>query len=141
MLAAGSSLPSGLSLSGSGLISGTVSSSVATGKHSFTVQANDSNNPPSSASLFLNMQISAPTGANCNNISWNATGTTSPLVAINDLGTSFYRQYQGGLYANGSNVDDPTHHSYAVSLAHTVQPVHSDRKPNPNGNYALFTIP
>src|SRR5258708_30890760 len=139
MLAAGSSLPSGLSLSGSGLISGTVSSSVATGKHSFTVQATDSNNPPSSASLLLNMQISAPTGANCNNISWNATGTTSPLVAINDLGTSFYRQYQGGLYANGSNVDDPTHPSYGVSAAQTVPPVRSNGNPNPHRKHALFT--
>src|SRR5258708_15942104 len=112
MLAAGSSLPSGLSLYGSGLISGTVSSSVATGKYSFTVQATDSNNPPSSASLLLNMQLSSPTGANCSNMSWNATGTTSPLVAINDLGTGFYRQYQRGPYANSSNVDDPNPRSY-----------------------------
>lgn len=140
MLASGSILPSGLSLSGSGLISGTLSSSVAIGNHSFTVQATDSNNPPSSASLLLNMQISAPTGANCNNTSWNATGTTSPLVAINDLGTGFYRQYQGGLYANGSNVDDPTHHSYGVSVAQTVQPLDSNGNPNPNGKYVLLTI-
>jgi hypothetical protein len=140
MLASGSILPSGLSLSGSGLISGTLSSSVATGNYSFTVQATDSNNPPSSASLLLNMKISAQTGANCNNISWNAAGTTSPLVPINDLGTGFYRQYQGGLYANGSNVDDPTHHSYGVSMAQTVQPLDSDGNPNPNGKYALLTI-
>lgn len=140
MLGSGSSLPSGLSLSGSGLISGTLPSSAATGNHSFTVQATDSNNPPSSASLLLNMKISAPTGANCNNITWNATGTTSPLVAINDLGTGFYRQYQGGLYANGSNVDDPTHHSYGVSVAQAVQPLDSDGNPNPNGKYVLLTI-
>ena len=139
-LASGSILPSGLSLSSSGLITGTLASSVATGKQSFTLQVTDSNNPPASASLLLNMQVSAPTGANCNNISRNATGTTSPLVAINDLGTGFYGQYQGGLYANGSNVDDPTHHSYGVSLAQTVQPLDSNGNPNPNGKYVLLTI-
>lgn len=139
-LASGSSLPAGLSLSSSGLISGTVSSSVGLANYSFVVQVTDSNNPPSTASLLVTMSVQASTGAKCNNISWDATGTTSPLVAITDLGTGYYGTYQGGLYANGSNVDDPTHHAYGVSMAQAIQPLDVNGNPNPNGKYALLTI-
>ncbi len=139
-LASGSTLPSGLSLSSAGLITGTLSSSVAATNYSLTAQVTDSNNPPASASLLLTLPVKATTGSFCNNIIWDATGTTTPLVPITDLGTGFYGQYQGGLYANGSNVDDPTHHAYGVSMAQSVQPLDSNGNPNPNGKYVLLTI-
>jgi hypothetical protein len=139
-LASGSSLPAGLSLSSSGLISGTVASSVALANYSFVVQVTDSNNPPATASLLATMSVQASTGAKCNNISWDVTGTTTPLVAITDLGTGYYGTYQGGLYANGSNVDDPTHHAYGVSMGQSIQPLDVNGNPNPNGKYALLTI-
>jgi hypothetical protein len=139
-LASGSTLPSGLSLSSAGLITGTLSSSVAATNYSFTAQVTDSNNPPASASLLLTLPVKATTGSYCNNIIWDATGTTTPLVPITDLGTGFYGQYQGGLYANGSNVDDPTHHAYGVSMAESVLPLDSNGNPNPNGKYVLLTI-
>jgi len=138
---ASGSLPTGLTLSSSGLISGTVSSSVALANYSFVVQVTDSNNPPDTASLLVTMSVEATTGANCNNISWDVTGTTSPLVAITDLGTGYYEgTYQGGLYANGNNVDDPTHHAYGISMGQSIQPLDINGNPDPNGNYVLLTI-
>ena len=139
-LASGSTLPSGLSLSSAGLITGTLSSLVAVTNYSFTAQVIDSNNPFASASRLLTLPVKATTGSSCNNIIWDATGTTTPLVPITDLGTGFYGQYQGGLYANGSNVDDPAHHAYGVSLAQSVQPLDSNGNPSPNGKYVLLTI-
>jgi hypothetical protein len=59
---------------------------------------------------------------------------------MNDLGTGFYGSYQGGLYASGSNIDDPTHHAYGVSMAQAIQPLDMNGNPNPNGKYVLLTI-
>jgi len=61
-------------------------------------------------------------------------------VPIIDLGTGYYGAYQGGLYANGSNQDDPNHHAYGVTEAGAVQPLDSNGNPSPTGKYALLTI-
>jgi hypothetical protein len=53
----------------------------------------------------VTIPVGAPTGSNCKNIFIDVTGTQTPAVALNDLGTGTYQGYEGGLYPNGSNVD------------------------------------
>lgn len=139
-LSSGSSLPSGLSLSSSGLISGTLSSTVGIGKYSFAVQASDSNTPPTTTSDTLTLPVGAATGAACNNLSWNVARTSTPLVPIIDLGTGFYGAYQGGLYPGGSNQDDPNHRAYGVTQAAAVQALDASGTPASNGKYVLLAI-
>lgn len=140
-LANGSSLPLGLNLSGSGIISGTLDPSVGVGTYSFTVQATDSNSPPSTASAALTLPIDATTGANCNDIDFDVAGTTNPIVPINDLGANYYLGVEeGGLYANGSNVDNPAHHSFGVSAAAGIQPLDSNGNPSPSGKYVFLSV-
>lgn len=137
----GSSLPTGLTMSTSGIISGTIASSVPTGNHSFTVRLSDSSRPSLKSTGVLVLPVSKGIGANCNNISFNATDSSGPLVPINDLGTKLYAGAEsGGLYANGSNVDDPTHDAYGQSLASGIQPLDSNGNPDPNGKYVLLGI-
>ena len=85
-LASGSTLPSGLSLSSAGIISGTIASTVPLATYNFTVQASDSGSPPQTASSTLSLTVLAPTGASCNNITWDVAGTTTPIVDMPDLG-------------------------------------------------------
>jgi uncharacterized protein YjdB len=139
-LASGSPLPSGLTLSAAGLISGTLSSSVAVGSYSFTAKVSENSSPFASASLALTLPVGAQTGAACNNISWNVTGKTTPLVAITDLGTGYYGAYQGGLYADGSNVDDPTHNADGIAAAEAIEPLDSNGNPSSTGHYVFVTI-
>jgi len=69
---------------------------------------------------------------NCNNISVNAEDGSGPLVPVSDLGTNYYlSSEEGGLYANGSNLDDAGHDSYGQSAAAGIVPLDS------NGIYSL----
>jgi len=139
VLAAGSSLPAGLSLSSAGSITGSVASSVATGNYAFTATATDSNS--STASATLTLPVYAPTGAECNNIYIDASDGSGPLVPINDLGTGYYLgAEQGGLYADGSNVRPSSHDSSGVSLAQNIQPLDSSGNPSPTGKYVFISI-
>jgi Putative Ig domain len=138
-LASGSTLPAGLSLSSSGAITGSLASTVATGKYFFTAMATDSNS--SSVSADLTLPVFATTGAACNNIVFNASDGTGPLVPINDLGTNSYLGVEeGGLYANGSNVRPSDHDSYGVNLANGIQPLDANGNPSSTGKYALISI-
>jgi hypothetical protein len=140
-LASGSSLPAGLSLSTSGTISGTVASTVAVGNYPVTVQATDSNTPPSTSTAVMTLPVYAKTGSACNNISWNIAGTTNPLVPISDLGTNTYLgAEEGGLYANGSNSRPSDDDSYGVGLAQGIQPLDSNGNPSPTGKYVMVAI-
>ncbi len=136
-LASGSTLPAGLSLSSAGAFSGTLASTVAVGNYTFTVQATDSETPPVTATSTLTLPVGLATGANCNNVNFDIQGVLTPLT---DLGTGTYMGYEGGLYANGSNVDDAVHDAYGVSLADGIQPLDANGNPSPNGKYALITI-
>jgi hypothetical protein len=138
-LASGSSLPSGLSLSSAGSITGTVSSSVAVGTYSFSATVTDSASATSTASFSVS--VSKTTGASCNNISFNASDGSGPIVPITDLGTNEYlHSEEGGLYANGSNQDDPAHDSYGQGLATAIQPLDSNGNPDPNGKYVMIAV-
>jgi len=136
---ASGSLPSGLSLSSSGTITGSLASTVTTGNYSFTATATDSNLSASSATLTL--PVFAATGAACNNIIFDAAGGSGPLVPINDLGTGYYLGVEeGGLYANGSNVRPSGHDASGVSIAQSIQPLDSNGNPSPTGKEVFISI-
>jgi hypothetical protein len=138
-LASGSTLPSGLSLSSAGIISGTLASTVTTGSYTFTAKAKDSKSVTASAALTL--PVYAATGSKCNTISFNASDGSGPLVPINDLGTGYYLgAEEGGLYANGSNVRPASHDASGVSLAQGIQPLDGNGNPSPTGKYAFIAI-
>ena len=140
-LASGSTLPSGLTLSSAGVITGTVASTVTTGTYTFSATATDSSSPALTATRTFNVLVSKTTGASCNNILFNAPDGSGPIVPITDLGTNLYEGAEsGGLYANGSNVDDPAHDLYGQGLAAGIQPLDANGNPSPTGKYVMLAI-
>jgi len=137
-LQAGSTLPLGLTLSSAGVISGTLDSSVGTGGNQFTVQVMDSLGAISTSKVTISV-FSNP-GPNCNDISFNVPNTTTPIVALTDLGTGTYQGSQGGLYPNGSNVRPSAQDSYGVGLARGIQPLDANGNPSPTGKYVLLAV-
>ena len=138
-LALGSTLPSGLSLSSAGVITGTLASTVTTGSYSFTAKVTDSTS--ASANAVLTLIVYAATGSKCNTISFNAGDGTGPLVPVNDLGTgSYLGAEEGGLYANGSNVRPSDHDASGLTLAQGIQPLDSNGNPSPTGKYVFISI-
>jgi Putative Ig domain len=137
----GSTLPSGLTLSSSGVISGTIGSTVTVGNHTVTVNVTDSSTPPAVATSLQTLSVNKITGANCKNTSFNASDGSGPLVPLTDLGTNLYAGSEsGGLYANGSNVDDAVHNSFGQGLAGDIQPLDSNGSPSSTGKYVLLGI-
>jgi Putative Ig domain len=132
------SLPSGLTLSSAGEISGTLSSSVGTGSYSFTIQATDSKS--ATASTVFTLGVYSNLGDNCADISFDVPKTTTPIVALNDLGTGTYQGSEGGLYTNGSNVRPASHDSDGVGIAQGIGPLDSNGNPDPNGKMVLMAI-
>jgi len=132
------SLPSGLTLSSAGTISGTLNSSVATGTYSFTIQATDSKSATSSTVFSLGVYSNL--GDNCADISFDVPKTSTPIVALNDLGTGTYQGSEGGLYTNGTNVRPAGHDSDGVGIASGIGPLDSNGNPDPNGKMVLMAI-
>ena len=137
-LAAGSNLPLGLTLSSAGVISGTLDPSVGTGANQFTVQVMDSLG--ATATSKLTISVFASLGDNCNDIFFNVPNTSTPMVALNDLGTGTYQGSEGGLYPNGSNVRPSAQDSYGVGLARGIQPLDANGNPSPTGKYVLLAV-
>jgi hypothetical protein len=135
----GSSLPSGLTLSSSGVITGTVKSTVTTGNHSFTVQVTDSGTGATAQST-LTIDVFSNPGDSCNNISFDVPKTTTPMTALTDLGTGTYQGYEGGLYPSGSNIRPASHDADGVAIAQGIQPLDSNGNPSPTGKYVLMAI-
>jgi hypothetical protein len=126
-LASGSTLPSGLSMSSAGSITGTPASSVAVGNYTFSAKVTDQSTPPQTATTTLTLPVAANVaGAKCSSIDWDVAGTNNPLVALTDLGTGTYLGYEGGLYPNGSNTPPPaqlaTAETYAQNIASGPSP-------------------
>ncbi len=138
-LVSGSSLPSGLTLSSSGLISGTVKSTVTTGNHSFTVQATDSGTGTTAQSV-LTIGVFSNFADNCNDISFNVPNSSTPMIPLTDLGTGTYQGSEGGLYPNGSNVRPAPHDSDGLAIAQGIQPLDSNGNPSPTGKYVFMAI-
>ena len=143
-VASGSSLPSGLTLSSSGEITGTVASTVAVGSYPFTVQVTDTSNGATATSLLtvgVYAYLGDGNGESCNDLSWNDPVLNTPMIAITDLGTGeFEGQYEGGLYPNGSNVRPSAQNSYGIGLADAIQPLSSTGAPDPTGKYVFMAI-
>jgi hypothetical protein len=138
-LGTGSTLPLGLVLSTSGVISGTLDPSVAAGNYTFTAKATDTGTGSTASTLFT-LGVYANLKDNCNNISFNVPNTTTPMVALTDLGTGTYQGYQAGLYPNGSNVRPASHDSDGVTFAQGIQPLDSNGNPSPTGKYVLLAM-
>jgi hypothetical protein len=138
-LASGSTLPSGLSLSSSGIISGTLGSGVGIGTNTFTATATDSTSK--TASAVLSLPVFAKTGAECNEITFDAADGSGPLVDLMDLGTNYYLGVeQGGLYADGSNVRPSTQDTNGVAIAQAIGPLNAAGSPSPTGKYVFLSI-
>jgi hypothetical protein len=138
-LASGSTLPDGLALSSSGALAGTLASTVGVGNYSFTVNVTDSASNPASKTLTL--PVLAQTGAKCNNIVSYIPNTTSPLIAIDDLGAGTYQGSQGGLYLNGSNSRPASFDAAGVTIAQSIQPLDVNGNPDPvNGKIGLMSV-
>ena len=137
-LAGTSKLPTGLTLSSAGIISGSLPATLKTGTYKVSVQVTDSTSKQVTATNSL--AVAATTGATCNNISWNVGGTTTPLVPITDLGTGTYLGAEGGLYSNGSNIMPTSHDADGVALASAIQPLDANGNPDPNGKYGLLSL-
>jgi hypothetical protein len=131
-------LPSGLTLSSAGLISGTLASSVTAKNYTFTAKVTDSK--AKTATKAFTLTVAAATGSACNNISFNIPSTSTPIVPLNDLGTGTYQGSEGGLYTSGSNVRPPSHDSDGVTFAKAIQPLDANGNPSPTGLYALLVI-
>ena len=138
-LVSGSTLPSGLTLSSTGTISGTLASSVTTGTYTFTIQVKDTTSGKTASTLF-SLGVFANLGDNCNDISFDVPNTSTPIVALNDLGTGTYQGSEGGLYPNGSNVRPASHDSDGVTFADGIQPLDSNGNPSPTGKYVLLAL-
>jgi len=134
----GSTLPSGLTLSSAGLISGTLASTVTTGTYTFTAQVNDS--ASHSATKLFSLTVAKATGADCNNISFDVVGTTTPITPITDLGTGTYGGEEGGLYSDGSNVRPTSQTTYGQTLAGKVQPLNSSGVASPTGKIVFLAL-
>jgi hypothetical protein len=139
-VAQGSSLPAGLTLSNSGTVTGTLASTVTTGSYPFTVQVTDSSSSQNSSTVTMTLPVGPQPGSNCNNISWNVKGTTTPIVPLTDLGTGTYQGYQGGLYPNGSNTRPAQHDADGVAIGQSIVPLDANGNYDPNGKYGLLSI-
>ncbi len=137
-LTSGSTLPSGLSLSSAGVITGTLASSVTTGNYTFTVQATD--NTSATATSTLTLGVFTNLGDNCNDISFDVPNTSTPIVALTDLGTGTYQGSEGGLYPNGSNVRPASHDTDGVNLANGIVPLDANGNYSPTGKYVFMAI-
>ncbi|MGA8865906.1 MAG: choice-of-anchor D domain-containing protein [Candidatus Sulfotelmatobacter sp.] len=136
-VAPGSALPSGLSLSTAGSITGTLSSSTVVGNYPFSVQLTDSSTHTTTAQLTLPVVLPNPSSI-CANIEY--PNSTSPLIPITDLGTGTYMGEEGGLYPNGSNTRPASHDASGVTIAQAIQPLDANGNPDPNGKYVMISI-
>ncbi|HYM78861.1 MAG TPA: choice-of-anchor D domain-containing protein [Candidatus Dormibacteraeota bacterium] len=135
----GSTLPLGLTLSTNGVISGTLDPSVKAGTYSFTVQVTDSATSATAIST-LTLTVLANLGDNCADLSFNVPNSTTPIVALTDLGTGTYQGSAGGLYPNGSNVRPSSHDADGLALALGIQPLDANGNYSPTGKYVLLAV-
>jgi len=122
----------------SGTFGGLVSSTVPVGNYTLIIQVNDSNQPPQAATTTFTLPVGPPTGANCNIVESYVPGTSTPLTALNDLGTGTYLGYEGGLYPNGSNTDPNPHASDGVAIGRGIQPRDADGNIDPTNGSVVF---
>jgi hypothetical protein len=138
-LNSGSSLPSGLTLSSTGGISGTIASSVAVGTYTFGITVTDTKKKTTASKTF-SLTVYSNLGDNCADLSYDVPGTSTPMTALTDLGTGTYQGSEGGLYPNGSNVRPSGQDSAGVTFAEGIQPLDSNGVYSPTGKYVLMAL-
>jgi hypothetical protein len=131
-------LPPGLSFSSTGVLSGTLSATVA-GSYMFTIQFSDSSKPRQSAKALVTMPVTTASSA-CDNITWDQAGTSNLLVDLPDLGTGSYMGTEGGLYPGGSNVPPAAHEADGLALANEIVPLDANGNPDSSGKYVLLGL-
>ena len=94
---------------------------------------------PRPASL-MSIGVFANLADNCNDISFDVPNTTTPMTALNDLGTGTYQGSEGGLYPNGSNARPPSHDADGVTFAKGIVPLDSNGNYSPTGKYVMLAI-
>jgi hypothetical protein len=104
------------------------------------VTATDSSAPPLVATASVTIPVGPITGANCSNISWNVAGTSTPMVALTDLGFGSYLGSEGGLYPDGRNTRPLESDAAGLAIANSIQPLDANGNPDPNGKYGLISI-
>ena len=130
------SLPLGLSLTSQGVVTGTVSKSA--NNSTFTVRVTDAHFRSATANISLAVEPVAT--AHCSNISWNITGTSSPEIPMDQLGTGTYLGYEGGLYLSGSNTMPESHLQAGINLADQIVPLDANGNPSSTGKYVLLSL-
>ena len=65
---------------------------------------------------------------------------TTGLVPLSDLGTGFYKGFQGGLYPGGANAPPPQHLAAAAQKAGQIVPRNAAGDPDPQGLIALIAV-
>ena len=92
------------------------------------------------ASSALSIKVLGPTGAACNDISWDIGGTMNPIIPINDLGTGNYFGTEGGLYGGGSNTPPAQHEADGLTFASEVTPLDATGNPSSSGKIGMLGI-
>jgi hypothetical protein len=138
-LSSGSTLPTGLTLSSAGEITGTIASTVATGNYTFTVKVTDTSSG-STATSAMSIGVFANLADNCSDISFDVPNTTTPMTALTDLGTGTYQGSEGGLYPSGSNVRPASHDADGVTFAKGIVPLDANGNYSPTGKYVMMAI-
>jgi len=130
-------LPTGFTLSGSGVLSGTPATcSTPPCTSGFTVMVQDHAMHQAHLAMTLSVYPAPPTGdAECQDIWWGVNGPEAApaIVPLNDLGTGMYCADgtcdEGGLYDGGSNTS--AYQSTGVSIGNSV---------NTSQAYALISL-
>ncbi len=134
----GSTMPAGLTISSTGLISGPLASTATAGNYTFTAGVKDSDKH--NTTKLFNITVAKTTGAACNNISFDVPKTTTPIVPITDLATGTYQGEEGGLYPNGSNVRPASHDADGVTFAKSIVPLDGNGVYSPTGKEVMIGL-
>jgi hypothetical protein len=70
-----------------------------------------------------------------------SAGPGTGFIPVSDLGPRLYlNQFQGGLYANGSNQVPPAHILAGLAHSAAIQPLDIAGHPHPAGRYVLLSV-
>jgi len=70
----------------------------------------------------------------------DCTRTSVGFSPLNDLGAGLYKNKQGGLYPNGSNLRPALHEIAGVQIAKNIVPLNAGGQPDQNGRVVLLSI-
>lgn len=70
----------------------------------------------------------------------NPPPATAGMEPLQDLGSSTYKGFTGGLYPNSSNAVPTAHHAAGLAQAQAIQPLDVNGDPSPSGKVVLVSI-